>query len=78
MAEESIPTGKRHEITVVAEDKNWRSYIANELSCADRWNSDWGFLAGGALEGKFWIMVCGAVDGWKLVVLLRKFGWHGS
>ena len=41
---------KRSEITVVAEDKNWRSYVANELSCADRWQHDWGFLQGGALE----------------------------
>jgi len=44
--------GKRNEISVVAEDKNWRSYVANELGCADRWNADWGFLAAGALEGK--------------------------
>ena len=45
--------GKRNEHTVVAEDKNWRSYVANELACADRWHNDWGFLAGGALEGKW-------------------------
>ena len=45
--------GKRTDITVVAEDKNWRSYIANELSCAEKWHNDWGFLAGGAIEGKF-------------------------
>ena len=47
------PTGKRNEITVVAEDKNWRSYITNELGCADRWHADWGFLAGGAIDGKY-------------------------
>ena len=70
MAEESIPTGKRHEITVVAEDKNWRSYIANELACADRWNSDWGFLAGGALEGKYH-MRRGMQQGW----IKLNFGW---
>ena len=46
-----ITGAKRSEITVVAEDKNWRSYVANELSCADRWQHDWGFLQGGALEG---------------------------
>ena len=45
--------GKRTDITVVAEDKNWRSYVANELSCAEKWHNDWGFLAGGAIEGKF-------------------------
>ena len=26
-----ITTTKRNEITVVAEDKNWRSYVSNEL-----------------------------------------------
>ena len=46
------PTGKRNDISVVADDKNWRSYIANELGCADKWQQDWGFLAGGALERK--------------------------
>ena len=43
---------KRNEISVVADDKNWRSYIANELGCAERWHNDWGFLAAGAVEGK--------------------------
>ena len=33
----NITGGKRSEITVVAEDKNWRSNVANELACADRW-----------------------------------------
>ena len=37
-------------ISVVAEDKNWRSYVSNELNCAERWHNDWGFLAGGAIE----------------------------
>ena len=45
--------GKRNEISVVAQDKNWRSYIANELGCAEKWHTDWGFLAAGAIEGKF-------------------------
>jgi hypothetical protein len=53
---EGAPTGKRHEISGVAEDKNWRSNVANELACADRWNKDWGFLAGGAIEGKLFII----------------------
>jgi hypothetical protein len=46
-----VTGAKRTDITVVAEDKNWRSYVANELACADRWHNDWGFLAGGAFEG---------------------------
>uniref|UniRef100_A0A7S3MW87 Uncharacterized protein n=1 Tax=Strombidium inclinatum TaxID=197538 RepID=A0A7S3MW87_9SPIT len=50
MAEEPVTAGKRKDISVVAEDKNWRSYINNELTCAERWHHDWGFLAGGALE----------------------------
>ena len=49
MAEEGQPT-RRNEISVIAQDKNWRSYIANELACAERWHHDWGFLAGGAIE----------------------------
>lgn len=44
--------GRRNELSVVAEDKNWRSYVAKELGDADRWHNDWGFLAGGALECK--------------------------
>ena len=51
-----ITGAKRSEITVVAEDKNWRSYVANELSCADRWQHDWGFLSGGAIEGKYFFL----------------------
>lgn len=42
-------TGKKKDITVVAEDKNWRSYVANEIKGADNWNTDWGFLVA---EGK--------------------------
>ena len=54
MADKGEPEvkSKRQDISVVAEDKNWRSYVANELACADRWHNDWGFLAGGAFEGK--------------------------
>ena len=48
--EEGAPKEKRNNITVVAEDKNWRSYVANELQCAEKWHNDWGFLAGGAIE----------------------------
>jgi hypothetical protein len=32
-----ITGAKRNEISVVAENQNWRSYIANELKCADGW-----------------------------------------
>ena len=52
MEAKEAPTAKRNDISVVAEDKNWRSYIANELNCAERWHNDWGFLAAGAIEGK--------------------------
>ena len=51
--EPNIKAAKRNELSVVAEDKNWRDYIANELNAADKWHNDWGFLAGGALEGKW-------------------------
>ena len=29
---------------VVHQDMNWRSYVSNELNCAERWHQDWGFL----------------------------------
>ena len=47
-----ITGAKRNEISVVAENQNWRSYVSNELKCADAWQKDWGFLAGGSLECK--------------------------
>ena len=47
-----ITAGKRNDITVVAEDKNWRDYVSKELKSADAWSKDWGFLAAGSLEGK--------------------------
>ena len=50
MSKEEEKHVKRNEITVVAEDKNWRSYVSNELQCAERWHNDWGFLAGGAID----------------------------
>lgn len=40
--------GRKGDLNVVAADRNWRSYVDNELSCQDKWNQDWGFLAGGA------------------------------
>lgn len=42
---------RKKELSLVAEDQNWRSYIANETNCADKWNKDWGFLGAGA-KGK--------------------------
>lgn len=42
-----IMAGRKKEISMVADDQNWRSYITNELKCADTWNQDWGFLASG-------------------------------
>jgi len=33
-----IMAGRKKEISMVAEDQNWRSYINNELKCADIWN----------------------------------------
>ena len=40
-----ILQGRKKEISIVAEDQNWRSYIHNELKCAEIWQKDWGFLA---------------------------------
>ena len=36
------------DLTEVADDQNWRAYVAKENGDSERWNSDWGFLAGGA------------------------------
>ena len=35
---------KKKELNEVAEDKNWRSCVANEIKGADNWCNDWGFL----------------------------------
>lgn len=40
-----IMAGRKKEMSIVAEDQNWRSYVNNELKCAEIWNQDWGFLA---------------------------------
>lgn len=40
-----ILPGRKKDISIVAEDQNWRSYIHNELKCAEIWQKDWGFLA---------------------------------
>ena len=43
---------RKNELSVVAQDRNWRSYVSNELKCADQWAADWGFL-GANSDGKF-------------------------
>jgi len=40
-----IMAGRKKEVSMVADDQNWRSYVSNELKCAEIWNQDWGFLA---------------------------------
>ena len=47
MAEE---VKKRNDITVIAQDKNWRDNVAKELNSANQWNKEWGFLVGGNIE----------------------------
>lgn len=39
-----IMAGRKKEASIVAQDQDWRSYITNELKCAETWNKDWGFL----------------------------------
>eukprot|EP00354_Favella_ehrenbergii_P009035 CAMPEP_0170466410 /NCGR_PEP_ID=MMETSP0123-20130129/10384_1 /TAXON_ID=182087 /ORGANISM="Favella ehrenbergii, Strain Fehren 1" /LENGTH=71 /DNA_ID=CAMNT_0010732539 /DNA_START=66 /DNA_END=281 /DNA_ORIENTATION=+ len=39
-----VLASRKNELSVVAQDRNWRSYVANELRCADQWAADWGFL----------------------------------
>ena len=42
---------KRSDLTVVAEDTNWRKYCANDLRVANDFNENWGFLTKAA-QGK--------------------------
>ena len=35
---DQIVQGRKNDLSVVAQDQNWRSYVANELKCADIWN----------------------------------------
>ena len=42
---------KRSDLTVVAEDTNWRKYCANDLRVANEFNENWGFLTKAA-QGK--------------------------
>lgn len=47
-----VLAARKNELSVVAQDRNWRSYVSNELKCADQWAADWGFL-GANSDGKF-------------------------
>jgi hypothetical protein len=42
---------KRGDLTVVAEDTNWRTYVSTELRVANEFNENWGFLTKAA-QGK--------------------------
>lgn len=42
---------KRGDLTVVAEDTNWRTYVSTELRVANEFNENWGFLTKNA-QGK--------------------------
>lgn len=44
---------KRNELTVVAEDTNWRTYVAMETRVANEFNENWGFLTKSA-QGKIY------------------------
>ena len=35
---------KRSDLTVVAEDTNWRTYVAKEMQSQNDFNENWGFL----------------------------------
>ena len=48
------PKVRNNEITVVAQDTNWRTYVAKENRAADDFNADWGFLT---KEGRGMLLV---------------------
>ena len=43
-----VLASRKNELTVVAQDRNWRNYVSKELKDADQWNADWGFLSANA------------------------------
>ena len=43
-----VLASRKNDLSVVAQDRNWRSYVSNELKCADQWSNDWGFLGAGS------------------------------
>ena len=46
-----VLASRKNDLTVVAQDRNWRTYVAKELKDADQWASDWGFLSASS-DGK--------------------------
>jgi len=66
MGDKKEAVTRRNDLSVVAQDQNWRSTIKNELKNAEQWDADWGFLAnhGKESEGKlqlFWGRVWGVL-----------------
>ena len=58
-----VLNARKNELSVVAQDQNWRSYVANELKCADMWQNDWGFLGGqGAGKYTVWFRIINSRD----------------
>ena len=53
-----VLAARKNELTVVAQDRNWRSYVANELRCADQWSADWGFLGANSDGKSIALIVC--------------------
>ena len=43
---------KRSDLTVVAEDTNWRTYVSMEIAAQNDFNENWGFLTKAA-QGNF-------------------------
>lgn len=43
---------RKNDLTVVAEDTNWRTYVAKEMQSQNDFNENWGFLTKAAQEGK--------------------------
>lgn len=52
---------KRGDLTVVAEDVNWRRYVSTELRVANEFNENWGFLTAAA-QGNKWL-TCRRLEG---------------
>ena len=42
---DEIMTNIKKEMSIVADDQNWRSYVNNEPKCEEILNKDLGFLA---------------------------------
>ena len=63
---------KRGDLNVVADDINWRTYVAKELHVADSFNQDWGFLTKAAQGERFTLkhvfLITVSVDGKTIAV----------